>query len=241
MVSDVEFREQLKYDHEHANEQSFSAPTPYNTYLSPTALDYTEELGQTSTSISTEYDGYPQAEGNGPSGGRVSFGPSVSLPSNAQTQSAHTLDSQSHLISPGYAFDPTRSVIPHSDLPIPSPPSRLSSSDTKSSLVQDLSSTSSDISATKRKRGWSWTGRSRKGKEEMTQDDRDAARLQQLGYDAVLGREYNFWSSLAITTLNIGALQVSIVLKDHSLRRHADFSRARCWLSRTRISMEDHK
>jgi hypothetical protein len=30
-----------------------------------------------------------------------------------------------------------------------------------------------------------------------------------LGYDAVLGREYNFWSSLAITTLNIGALQVS--------------------------------
>lgn len=211
MVSDVEMRERLKYDHDqaNANEQSFSAPTPYNTYLSPTSLDYTEDLGETSTG----YDGYPQTEGNGPSGGRVSFGPSISIPSHAQTQtqSTNTLGSQSHsrLIPPGYTFDPTISVIPHSDLPIPGPPSRLSSSDTKSSLVQDLSSISSDASGLPRQKGsWTWRGR-KKQKGEMTQDDRDAARLQQLGYDAVLGREYNFWSSLAITTLNIGALQVS--------------------------------
>ena len=221
MVSDVEIRERLKYDHEHANEQSFSAPTPYNTYLSPTALDYTEELGQTSTSTSTGYDAYPQTEGNGPSGGRVSFGPSISIPSHDhdhsqghsgdQTHSTNTLGSQSRLIPPGYTFDPTISVIPQSDLPIPSPPSRLSSSDTKSSLVQDLSSSSSatTTSGSRQKGGWTWRGRTKKGKQEMTQDDRDAARLQQLGYDAVLGREYNFWSSLAITTLNIGALQVS--------------------------------
>ena len=213
MVSDVEIRERFKHDHEHVNEQSFSAPTPYNTYLSPTSLDYTEQLGQTSTSTSTDYDAYPQAEGAGHSGGRVSFGPSVSTHSHdhlqTHTQSANTLGSQSRLIPPGYAFDPTISIIPQSDLPIPSPPSRLSSSDTKSSLIQDLSSASSDTSGLpKQKSGWSWAGR-KKRKEEMTQDDRDAARLQQLGYDAVLGREYNFWSSLAITTLNIGALQVS--------------------------------
>lgn len=151
----------------------------------------------------------------------MSFGPSVSTHSHShdhghtqtQTQSANTLGSQSRLIPQGYTFDPTISVIPQSDLPIPSPPSRLSSSDTKSSLVQDLSSASSDTSGLKQKGGWTWTGRRKKRKEEMTQDDRDAARLQQLGYDAVLGREYNFWSSLAITTLNIGALQVGAFLR----------------------------
>lgn len=227
MVSDVEIRERLKYDHEHANEQSFSAPTPYNTYVSPTALVYTEELGQTSTSTSTGYDAYPLTEGNGQSGGRVSFGPSISSPSHDHSHShghtsTNTLGSQSRLISPGYTFDPTISVIPHSDLPIPSPPSRLSSSDTKSSLVQDLSSASSDTGAVKQKGGWSWRGRGRKGNEEMTQDDRDAARLQQLGYDAVLGREYNFWSSLAITTLNIGALQVSPICASRSIKSFAD-------------------
>jgi hypothetical protein len=60
-------------------------------------------------------------------------------------------------------------------------------------------------------------------KMDMTQDDRDAQRLQQLGYDAVLGREYNFWSSLAITTLNIGALQVC---RHTSLLAITDVSRA---------------
>ena len=38
--------------------------------------------------------------------------------------------------------------------------------------------------------------------------DVDTQRLQQLGYDAVLGRDYTFWSSLCISTLNIGCLQV---------------------------------
>jgi hypothetical protein len=44
----------------------------------------------------------------------------------------------------------------------------------------------------------------------LKQDDADARRLQQLGYDAVLGREYTFWSSLAISWLNIGCIQGSI-------------------------------
>jgi len=67
---------------------------------------------------------------------------------------------------------------------------------------------SSSFSDTPSKSKWTWSRR-KKAKVEMTQDDRDAQRLRQLGYDAVLGREYNLWSSLAITTLNIGALQVS--------------------------------
>lgn len=204
-------RERLHVGHEHG-EQSFSAPTPYNTYLSPSALDPTEELGQTSST--TGYDAYPAVEGNGPSGGRVSFGASISMPSQTLTQQS-SATSQQHLIShtgSGYRFDPTTSIIPQSDLPIPAPPSRLSSTDTKSSLIPgtEFSSESSSASSAKvhQKGKWPWGGRRKKQKEEMTQDDRDAARLQQLGYDAVLGREYNFWSSLAITTLNIGALQV---------------------------------
>jgi hypothetical protein len=39
--------------------------------------------------------------------------------------------------------------------------------------------------------------------------DIDAQRLRQLGYDAVLGRDYTFWSSLSISTVCIGCLQVS--------------------------------
>jgi hypothetical protein len=75
-----------------------------------------------------------------------------------------------------------------------------------SDISAEGSSSFSDASSKPR---WTWNGR-KKAKVEMTQDDRDAQRLRQLGYDAVLGREYNFWSSLAITTLNIGALQVSL-------------------------------
>lgn len=42
-------------------------------------------------------------------------------------------------------------------------------------------------------------------------EDVDAARLQQLGYDAVFGREYNFWSSLCITMCNIGFTQGTVL------------------------------
>lgn len=46
--------------------------------------------------------------------------------------------------------------------------------------------------------------------QDVNQDDRDALRLQQLGYDAVLGRDYTFWSSLAISWLNIGCIQGTV-------------------------------
>ncbi|WWD16702.1 hypothetical protein CI109_101133 [Kwoniella shandongensis] len=44
----------------------------------------------------------------------------------------------------------------------------------------------------------------------IQQEDVDAARLRQMGYNAVLGRDYTFWSSLSISWLNIGALQGTI-------------------------------
>lgn len=44
----------------------------------------------------------------------------------------------------------------------------------------------------------------------MDQEQRDNVRLRQLGYDQVLGRDYTFWSSLAISTVNIGCLQVGL-------------------------------
>lgn len=207
-----EVRERRQHDHE----QSFSAPTPYNTYLSPSAHDPSENDHGMSTSSSSAYEAYPQVEGNGPSGGRVSFGASISIPSHTYSGGT-TANSHQGLISPNYTFDPTVSVIPTSDLPIPGPPSRLSSADTKSSLIPgglgEVSSNSSGSGSSSLggPARWTWRGRRKKAKEEMTQDDRDEARLQQLGYDAVLGREYNFWSSLAITTLNIGALQVSLL------------------------------
>ncbi|WVO13217.1 hypothetical protein L204_100830 [Cryptococcus depauperatus] len=47
-------------------------------------------------------------------------------------------------------------------------------------------------------------------REIASQEDVDAQRLQSLGYDAVLGRQYTFWSSLAINWLNMGALQGTI-------------------------------
>lgn len=208
MSSEVRERRHL-HPEQSQHGQSFSAPTPYNTYLSPSTHDAGEHDHETSSSA---YDLYPQAEGNGSSGGRVSFGASISVPS--QTHSGTTSTNSHHrLIPPSYTFDPTVSVVPQSDLPVPAPPSRLSSADTKSSLIPgtpgELSSASSGSLSGGPTR-WTWRGKRKKQKEEMTQDDRDEARLQQLGYDAVLGREYNFWSSLAITTLNIGALQVSL-------------------------------
>lgn len=48
------------------------------------------------------------------------------------------------------------------------------------------------------------------GPDANTQADRDALRLQQLGYDPVLGRDYTFWSSLAISWLNIGCIQGTV-------------------------------
>lgn len=199
-------------DSEIGTSQSFSAPTPYNTYFSVNEPgndnEYLSTPGKSTGSVS--FEAYPGGGGDGD----VSFGPSMSSPSrdHDHARSVYTSSHASaHLISPTRSFDPTVSVLPPSNLSIPAPPSRLSSAGTKSSLtpLSDLGGEgSSSFSDASSKPKWTWKGR-KKARVEMTQDDRDAQRLRQLGYDAVLGREYNFWSSLAITTLNIGALQVS--------------------------------
>lgn len=195
-------------EHEETYPGTGVAPTPYNTYLSTT------DAGESSFG---GVEAVPEGHGGRAS---VSFGPSVSYAS-APSQNASTATAPAH--STSRLIDHTVSIIPQSDLPVPGPPSRLSSTDTKSSPIPSTSASaagsgkespewsSTGSSGQPRSGGskWSWRGRRKRQNEEMTQDDRDAARLQQLGYDAVLGREYNFWSSLAITTLNIGALQVS--------------------------------
>lgn len=212
-------RREERDDLQVGSSQSFSAPTPYNTYFSPTIHDHSETsfpstptrtTTGTTTSGSVTFEAFQHP-------GDVSFGPSISSPSHDRTSIYSASHASAHLISPTRSFDPTVSILPHSDLPTPAPPSRLSSADTKSSLLPPsdpgLAASSASSSSSGSKPKWTWRGR-RKGKEEMTQDDRDAQRLKQLGYDAVLGREYNFWSSLAITTLNIGALQVCLLVPE---------------------------
>jgi hypothetical protein len=196
---------------------SFSAPTPYNTYFSPSIPGNeteTVEYGPSTpvkSSGSVSFEAYPNVGGGD---GDVSFGPSISSPSQDRSVTYSASNASAHLISPSRSrpFDPTVSVLPQSNLSIPAPPSRLSSADTKSSLIPHSDSGAegslSNSSSSGSKSRWAWRGR-KKARTDFTQDDRDAQRLKQLGYDAVLGREYNFWSSLAITTLNIGALQVS--------------------------------
>ncbi|WWC99115.1 hypothetical protein V866_006010 [Kwoniella sp. B9012] len=100
--------------------------------------------------------------------------------------------------------------IPHSNRPIPGP--LLSSSFTTTPSIESTSLTTPpnvklplDLSAAESRTSNGPTSGGGKA-----QDDRDAARLRQLGYDAVLGRDYTFWSSLSISWLNIGALQGTI-------------------------------
>lgn len=80
--------------------------------------------------------------------------------------------------------------------------------------------------------GRRFTNRFRRRK--ITQTDRDTHRLQQLGYDAVLGRDYNFWSSVSIGWMNIGTIQVS-TLRPIRVRVRILISRARSlpWLALT--------
>jgi hypothetical protein len=76
----------------------------------------------------------------------------------------------------------TETVMPHSDKDIPSPP----------------------VAAPRVDSEWASTLKS------IHEENVDDKRLQQLGYDAVLGRDYTFWSSLAISWMNIGSIQGSI-------------------------------
>jgi len=96
--------------------------------------------------------------------------------------------------------------IPISTRPVPAPPQLRTTVSNHLSPVQSSSVDSklgiNDGEERKRR----FTNRFRR--RPITQVDRDTARLQQLGYDAVLGRDYTFWSSFGIAMMNLGFIQV---------------------------------
>ena len=102
--------------------------------------------------------------------------------------------------------------IPLSSRPVPAAPLPLRS-DTTPGLDTAIESTPSSIKFGESNSDLeAFTFRGSRGIG-LKQEDIDTQRLQQLGYDAVLGRDYTFWSSLSISWLNIGCLQVPYLLR----------------------------
>ncbi|WWC87680.1 uncharacterized protein L201_002571 [Kwoniella dendrophila CBS 6074] len=150
------------------------------------------------------------------------YNPELSItPDSSINQRTSYTSSQFLLPTPINSFH--TDSIPHSNRPIPGPLSSLSSTlsntnsndpflntpSTDNTSITSPSTTSKlpplDLSSAESRISTNGTGSGIKG-----QEDRDEARLRQLGYDAVLGRDYTFWSSLSISWLNIGALQGTI-------------------------------
>lgn len=237
---------------------TFSAPTPYNTFLAsqvdPETYSFASPDRDADGSARLSSDEeilYQVGEGDGDVSLQPSISPSLStsasLPSrqfsyySSSQASAHLLpspSSRSDLDSPSSSDIYS---VPHSSRPIPAPLQTLSSSQSASISTSDPfgnpspnlnpnSALDSTISATASSHvdsvssqppnlpsgecpfRWSrgFSGRDRTKNSRVKQDDKDAHRLQQLGYDAVLGREYTFLSSVCISTLNIGCIQVSL-------------------------------
>ncbi|OCF45080.1 amino acid/metabolite permease [Kwoniella heveanensis CBS 569] len=182
-----------------------SAPTPNNTFSPPDAYD-----GQSTSQLGVE-TGYTSN-----SDIRLPYDPihpvlpttsGLSPHSSLHQPTSLTSHASSHLISSSQQLS-----IPHSTRPIPDPPLSLHSGFSshladQTTPITETTSIGTPPSAHKPPLDLAST-ESRNGL--RGQGDRDAARLRQLGYDAVLGRDYTFWSSLAISWLNIGALQGTI-------------------------------
>ncbi|WVQ94478.1 hypothetical protein IAU59_001557 [Kwoniella sp. CBS 9459] len=184
-----------------------SAPTPNNTFSPPDAYDgqSTSQIGletgyTTQSDIPLPYDPVPIHTVSPAASG-------LSPQSSLQQPGSFSTHTSSHLLSSSQQVS-----IPHSTRPIPDPPLSLQS-DFSSHLgdlttpITETTSIGTPPSAHRKPLDLAST-ESRSGL--RGQEDRDAARLRQLGYDAVLGRDYTFWSSLAISWLNIGALQGTI-------------------------------
>ena len=195
-----------------------SAPTPFNTYTSPQAFDTVTRRSETQEYLYDANDGNVSLQ---PSLGRAStVASTISVPPSFQSShpSMNLLPTSSHLSS-------VPSPIPTSRKPVPAPPLSLRPSDrsipdvltpqttsalftpvtppttatTFSDPIGSKSGASSDVEII------SSVSAGYQGK---SQAEVDAQRLRQLGYDGVLGRDYTFWSSLSISTINIGCLQV---------------------------------
>ncbi|KIR69184.1 amino acid/metabolite permease [Cryptococcus bacillisporus CA1873] len=106
--------------------------------------------------------------------------------------------------------------IPYSSRPIPAPPVTIHhdqiSNQPSRKISGDAASPVTELSRLSSPPGvkFGMDLRQNESRGSASQEDVDAQRLRALGYDAVLGRDYTFWSSLAISWLNIGALQGTI-------------------------------
>ncbi|GMK59081.1 hypothetical protein CspeluHIS016_0700960 [Cutaneotrichosporon spelunceum] len=138
-------------------------------------------------------------------------------PTSSQTDSVYVGDPTVSFLSTDDSYlTPTYSThsnydVPHSSRPVPAPPQiRTSDSETELAPVMSPDTTRTTRSSLTpdpgRIKGLGFLSR----RSSKTVLDRDTLRLQQLGYDAVLGRNYTFWSSLALAWLNINSLQGTI-------------------------------
>lgn len=182
-----------------------AAPTPFNTFFDEYAYAETmshpePELEATTPSFMLSDSQVEEAMPYNP----TAFTPAATLsPTTSRWDSTPATRVYSNASS---------DYIPPSSRPVPAPPQLTSviSHDGGADLspIQSvcIGSSMSTIPDEHPKR---FTSRFRR-KPPPTQVDRDTQRLQQLGYDAVLGRSYTFWSSFAIAFANIGCLQVRV-------------------------------
>lgn len=166
------------------------APTPYNT-MADSQL-FAEQTIPGAVHSYGPIDEYEPYEGGASVGQRTD---------NTGSSYPYTLSSTA-----------SHDYIPQSTRPVPAPPQVTScpagsdgGGDADGIAFVPLEAARSRASDTHSKRF-----RFRRPRQEY---NRDALRLQQLGYDPVLGRDYTFWSSFFISWISIGCLQVSRALR----------------------------
>lgn len=161
------------------------APTPYNTMADSQLFAEQSVSGGSYGPIDEDGSLYP---------GGLSVG----------RQTHNTVSSYPYTLSSTASHD----YIPQSTRPVPAPPQIAdcppgNPGDGDAAAFIPLGPTQTRASDTHSKR---FVARFRRPKQEY---NRDALRLQQLGYDPVFGRNYTFWSSFFLSWISIGCLQVS--------------------------------
>ena len=197
-----------------------NAPTPHNTRVAPDVYGSVSERAQHGRSSSGEEPMYNDVNGH------VSLNPSIPLSSHpslaSQIPSSFSPTASSSYLLPYTSSSPSviSYSVPNSTKPIPAPPlsfrpyttalstdlatptTETASFSSLPAIVRDISKASGSISDLESSSVGGSTGH------RLKQEEVDAQRLRQLGYNSVLGRDYTFWSSLSISWLNIGCLQV---------------------------------
>lgn len=180
-----------------STQQSFGAPpTPFNTYCDDQAYNSMSRGSvQVSRPTDTSYTYDDEEMAYEPFVGDTSLGQTLS-PSSTRRQSALSFGD-----------------VPISTRPVPAPPqiTSFSSGDNelRSVYSPEMVRSVSAVDDRPPQKRLNFLRRSMS----RTVMDRDTLRLQQLGYDAVLGRDYTFWSSFCISWINIGSIQVSLPAK----------------------------